>query len=285
MGFAIGGMLIAIMGLLDDVRGLKPIVKLLIQIIAASIVFAFGARIEEFKIPFVNSGELINIGWMSYPLTVAWIVGITNAINLIDGLDGLAAGISAISATSMLFVFLMSPLSVEAIVITIALVGALLGFLPFNFNPAKTFMGDVGSNFLGFTLSTVAMIGFAKGYTVMAVVTPIIILGIPIFDTLLAIIRRTLKRKSIMEADRGHLHHKLIDRGLSHKQVVLFLYILTSILGMIAVLITGSDIFKVIFLLIAIVVFVFTGFISSIKPESNESLLPAEDEKKSDKKS
>lgn len=149
IGFAIGGMMIAIMGLLDDVRGIKPIIKLLIQIAAASVIFAFGARIEEFKIPFINSGELINLGILSYPITVLWIVGITNAINLIDGLDGLAAGISAISATSMLFVFLMSPLSVEAIIITIALVGAILGFLPFNFNPAKTFMGDVRLEFSG----------------------------------------------------------------------------------------------------------------------------------------
>lgn len=123
-----------------------------------------------------------------------------------------------------------------------------------------------GSNFLGFTLATVSLLGFAKGYTIMAIVTPIIILGIPIFDTAAAIIRRTLKRKSIMEADRGHLHHKLIDKGLSQKQVVLFLYIITTVLGMVAVLVTGADIWKILFLLLAIVVFVFTGFINSIRP-------------------
>ena len=225
LGLFLGIVVISVTCFVDDTKGIKPYVKLLGQTIAAIIVVLFGIRIENLNIPFISQIGLSQS--FSNILTVIWIIGITNAINLIDGLDGLSSGISMISCISLLIIFALNGSPFIAIILITALAGALVGFLPFNFNPAKTFIGDTGSNFLGFTLAIISILGIAKTYTAMVIVLPIIVLGLPIFDTLWAIIRRVVKAKSlkaIFKADKGHLHHKIVAKGFSQKQAVLILY-------------------------------------------------------------
>ena len=256
-GFFIGLAIIASVGFLDDVYQLKAWQKLIAQMIAAIVVIASGLRICYINIPFLTLYGLNDI--LSIIITFGWIIGVTNALNLIDRLDGLATGVSAISTLSLSVIFILNGSGELPLLLTIALLGGLIGFLPYNFNPAKTFMGDVGSNSLGFILATVSMIGMAKTYTFMAIILPVVILGLPIFDTLFAIFRRILHHKSIMEADRGHLHHRLIDAGLTQKQAVLVLYAVTAILGILAVVILESSIWKVIMLVAILAVLSVLG--------------------------
>lgn len=256
-GFFIGLAIIASVGFLDDVYQLKAWQKLIAQMIAAIVVIVSGLRICYINIPFLTLYGLNDI--LSIIITFGWIIGVTNALNLIDGLDGLATGVSAISTLSLSVIFILNGSGELPLLLTIALLGGLIGFLPYNFNPAKTFMGDVGSNSLGFILATVSMIGMAKTYTFMAIILPVVILGLPIFDTLFAIFRRILHHKSIMEADRGHLHHRLIDAGLTQKQAVLVLYAVTAILGILAVVILESSIWKVIMLVAILAVLSVLG--------------------------
>lgn len=248
IGFYIGAIIIVVVGFLDDIRvskkGLNPWTKLMGQVLAALCVILSGLRIGYINIPFFNIYGLNEI--LSIVVTLGWIVGVTNAINLIDGLDGLASGVSAIGVVSLLVIFILNGSAAIPLVLAAALLGSLLGFLPYNFNPAKTFMGDVGSNFLGYTLATVSMLGMAKTYTVMAIILPIIVLALPVFDTLFAIARRVLSGKSIMEADRGHLHHRLIDLGLSQRQAVLVMYCVAAIFGIFAIVLMRSALWKVI---------------------------------------
>ena len=246
-GVFIGLAVVAVIGFLDDVYHIKPWQKLLGQVLAAVLVIVSGLRICYINIPFLALYGLNDI--LSVIVTFFWIIGVTNALNLIDGLDGLASGVSAISALSLTVVFILNGAGELPILLTIALLGGLMGFLPFNFNPAKTFMGDMGSNFLGFMLATVSMIGMAKTYALMTIIVPVVILGLPIFDTLFAMARRILRHQSIMQADRGHIHHKLIDAGLSQKQAVLVLYGVTALLGILAVIILESDVWKILILL------------------------------------
>ena len=247
-GFYLGAIVIAIVGLLDDInvsqKGLKPIVKLAGQILAAICVVASGARIMYINIPFLEMYGLNDV--LSIIITIGWVVGVTNAINLLDGLDGLAGGVSAIAVLSLTIIFVLNGTAAIPLIMVAALLGGLLGFLPYNFNPAKTFMGDVGANFLGYTLAAVSMLGMAKTYTFMAIILPVIVLALPIFDTLFAIIRRLIHGKSIMEADRGHLHHRLIDLGLSQRQAVLVLYAIAAIFGVFAIVLMESSIWKAI---------------------------------------
>ncbi len=245
-GFFIGLAIVASVGFLDDVYQLKAWQKLIAQIIAAIVVITSGLRICYVNIPFLALYGLNDV--LSIIITFGWIIGVTNALNLIDGLDGLATGVSAISTLALTVIFILNGAGELPIIMTVALLGGLIGFLPYNFNPAKTFMGDVGSNSLGFILATVSMIGMAKTYTFMAIILPVVVLGLPIFDTLFAIFRRVLHHKSIMEADRGHLHHKLIDAGLSQRQAVLTLYAVTAVLGILAVVILESNVWKVVIL-------------------------------------
>ena len=205
----LGGIVISIFCVFDDIVTIKPLMKLLGQVIAASIVVAFGVRIDEITPAFLATNELKEV--FSIILTIGWIVGVTNAINLIDGLDGLSAGISVISAVSLLIIFVLNGSPLISILLITALAGALVGFLPFNFAPAKTFIGDTGSNFLGFSLSIISILGVAKTYTAAVIVLPLLALGLPIFDTMWAIIRRLIKGKSIkaiFKADKGHLLQK-----------------------------------------------------------------------------
>ena len=246
-GVFLGMAVVAVIGFLDDVYHIKPWQKLLGQVLAAILVIVSGLRICYINIPFLALYGLNDI--LSIVVTFFWIIGVTNALNLIDGLDGLASGVSAISLLSLVVVFILNGAGEIPILLAVALLGGLMGFYPFNFNPAKTFMGDMGSNFLGFMLATVSMLGMAKTYALMTIIVPVVILGLPIFDTLFAMGRRILKHQSIMQADRGHIHHKLIDAGLSQKQAVLVLYGVTAFLGILAVIILESDVLKILILL------------------------------------
>ena len=261
IGFLIGGLIIGVVCFIDDLKDLPPLVKLAAQVIAAIIVVSFGLRIENVNIPFFSYVGLPNA--FSIILTIGWIIGVTNAINLIDGLDGLSSGIALISCVSMLIIFALNGSPIIAILLITALAGSLSGFLPFNFNPAKTFMGDAGSNFLGYSLSVISIFGVAKTYTLIVIVAPLIILGLPVLDTLVAIFRRIIKGKSlkaIMQADKGHLHHKLLKKGFTQKEAVLIMYAITAALGIFAIILLDSGIWKALSFLILVVVIIAIGF-------------------------
>jgi len=271
-GFLAGLVVLTIFCFFDDIKGIHPITKLTGQLIAASIVVASGIRIYNFNLPFLDGNIMLN-NVFSIILTIGWIVGITNAINLIDGLDGLSTGISIISCISLLIIFALNGSPLIAIIMITALAGALTGFLPFNFNPAKTFIGDIGSNFIGYTLSIVSILGIAKTATAFVVVLPIIVLGLPIFDTLSAIVRRLIKGKSIkavFQADKGHLHHKLIEKGLSQKEAVLSLYGISVACGMFAVILFESDIWKAISFALMVIAVVAIGYKEFFKMKEGE---------------
>ncbi len=232
VGLLLGALMITIMGMMDDIYNLKAWVKLAVQVAAALVVTFCGVVID--KIAWFNT--FIYFGDWAIPITVLWIVAITNTINLIDGLDGLACGITAISSISLLVVSALTVQNPTVIVIAAILAGSCLGFLPYNLNPAKIFMGDVGAMFLGFVLSVISIQGFFKVNAVVAFIVPFLVLGLPILDTLFAIIRRLLKGQHPFHADRKHFHHRLIDMGLNQKQAVMLLYAISSLLGIAAIL-------------------------------------------------
>lgn len=239
IGYAIGAAVIAAMGFIDDLRTLRASYKFMFQLVAGAIIYVFGISIVGVKIPFIYP-NFIDFGIFAFPITLIWVLGVTNAVNLIDGLDGLAAGIANIAAISLLVIFIITGAPIEVILLTLALIGATLGFLPYNFNPAKTFMGDTGSNFLGFTLSTISIIGMAKGYTLIAIVAPIIVLGVPVFDMIFVICRRLMKHQKITSPDKRHVHHRLLKLGFSQRQAVLILYTLTCVFGIVAITIVSG---------------------------------------------
>jgi UDP-GlcNAc:undecaprenyl-phosphate GlcNAc-1-phosphate transferase len=241
-----GAIVLAIFCIFDDIKGINPFVKLLGQTLAALIVTFAGIRIDKIIFSsFLNT--LITEEIVSITITVIWIVGITNAINLIDGLDGLSSGISLISCISLLMIFALNDSPIISIILVTALGGAILGFLPFNFSPAKTFLGDTGSNFLGYTLSIIAILGVAKTYTAIVLIAPLIVFALPLLDTGLAIFRRLIKTKSvkgIFKADKEHLHHKIMRKGYSQKQAVLILYAFSATFGMFAIILLESGFWK-----------------------------------------
>ncbi len=245
MGILIGSLIMVTVGVIDDMRDLNAKVKLLFQIIAAGIVVYCGIDMEYIANPFAKwfGTPYINLEFWSVPITVIWIIGVTNAVNLIDGLDGLAVGVSSIASVALLSLTLVSR-NLNIAIITAALAGAGFGFLPYNFNPAKIFMGDTGSTFLGFVLACVSVQGIMKTYALISFAVPVLILGLPIFDTIFAILRRLLTGRSIMSPDRGHLHHRLLDMGFSQRQTVTILYTLTSILCLTALVISIKDAFR-----------------------------------------
>ena len=240
-GILIGAVIIVATGAVDDIVSLKYWIKLIAQIAAAIIAVAHGVTIEGLMNPNVfAANETLVIGILSIPVTIIWIVGVTNAVNLIDGLDGLACGVSTISCVTMLVTALLVAEGNVAVILA-CLMGGCIGFLPYNFNPAKIFMGDTGALLLGYVLATVSILGLFKFYAVMTFIVPILALALPLFDTAFAIIRRLLKGQNPMTPDRGHLHHRLIDHGLSQKQAVAVLYSLSAMLGLTAVVIcTGG---------------------------------------------
>lgn len=273
IGLFLGIIVITIVGIIDDTKTLKPIPKLLGQIIAAVIVVAFGTKIEHITIPFLYKVGLSEA--FSVVLTILWIVGITNAINLIDGLDGLSSGITLISCISLLIIFSLNESPLIAILLITALIGALVGFLPFNFAPAKTFIGDTGSNFLGFMLSVISILGIAKTYTIAVIVLPVIVLGLPIFDVIWAIVRRVIKGKSlkaVFKADKGHLHHKLVAKGFSQKQAVLILYGISAAFGMFAVILFDSGILKALSFLLMVIAAIAIGYKNLFNTKREEEL-------------
>lgn len=266
-GILLGALIIVTTGVIDDKYGLNAKVKLLMQIVAAGVVVAFGVNMSYIENPI--SGEYITLGWLSIPITLIWIVGITNAVNLTDGLDGLAAGISTIASVSFL-VLIMFTDNLNLAIMTAALAGAGFGFLPYNFNPAKIFMGDTGSMFLGYILACISIQGLMKTYTVISFAVPILLLGLPIFDTLFAIIRRILTGRSIMSPDRGHLHHRLLDMGFSQRQTVAILYTLTAILCLTGLVIFLQDALRGIILVMAVVFIIMVCFAVMDGPKETE---------------
>lgn len=250
-GILLGAIVVVMLGAVDDIIPLPAWLKLIVQIGAALIAVAFGVRIELLSNPNIwSSADFLKLGIWSVPVTVIWIVGITNSVNLIDGLDGLAVGVSAIASMAMLVVSLVLG-QINTALILAALVGACIGFMPYNLNPAKIFMGDTGALLLGYVMATVSITGLLKFYAIISFTVPLLALGLPIFDTLFAIIRRLLKGQNPMSPDRGHFHHRLIDMGLSQKQAVAVLYAISAVLGLAAVLITTSGAMKAIILVIA----------------------------------
>ncbi len=272
IGFVLGTLVLSSFCFFDDIKGIHPLTKLTGQTIAAIIVIICGVRIDNLTIPFFEGNIMLN-NIFSTLLTLVWIIGITNAINLIDGLDGLSSGIAIISCVFLLIIFALNESPLIAIIMITALAGALAGFLPFNFNPAKTFIGDIGSNFIGFTLAVVSILGVAKTATAFVVVLPIIVLGFPILDTLTAIVRRLVKGKSlkaVLQADKGHLHHKLIAKGFSQREAVFILYGVTLVCGMFALILFESGIWKALSFALMVIAVVCIGYKEFFKLKEEE---------------
>jgi UDP-GlcNAc:undecaprenyl-phosphate GlcNAc-1-phosphate transferase len=265
-GLVAGSLLVVGAGLVDDLKGLGAKSKLLLQTTAAVIAFAGGMRIEGIDLPGIGA---LNLGWFALPATVLWIVGIVNAMNLIDGLDGLAAGVAFFACLTNFAIASITG-NVFILLVSASLGGAVVGFLFYNFNPAKIFMGDSGSMFLGFVLASASLLGAGtqKSPTLIAIVVPILALGLPILDMLMTIARRFLERRSIFSADRGHFHHRLLDSGLTHRRSVLSLYLVTIAFTIVALIAyvgrswqVGFALFALTAVLIAVVRFV--GYFSS----------------------
>ena len=272
----LGAVIIVILGVVDDITPLPAMFKFVVQIVAAAIPAMNGVVIQAISNPNVFSDNLYWVlGWLSIPVTVIWIVAITNSVNLIDGLDGLANGVSAISATTVLVIAIMGG-QFQVAVVMAALVGACVGFMPYNMNPAKMFMGDTGATFLGYILATMSIEGLFKFYAIISFAVPFLILGLPIFDTAFAFIRRIAHGQSPMHADRSHIHHRLIDMGLNQKQAVATLYVISAILGLSAVVLTtsGEGRAMLFFLVLCIVAVVAARvvFPKEVKEELHEEL-------------
>ncbi|MBS4195722.1 glycosyltransferase family 4 protein [Lederbergia citri] len=234
---ALGGIVIVITGLLDDKYSLKPQYKLIGQIFAACLVVFWGFNIEYINLPFWM--DKISLGVFGYVIAIFWIVGITNAINLIDGLDGLATGVSLIA---LMTICILSMTSGQYLItaLTLILIGSSLGFLIFNFHPAKIFLGDTGALFLGYSISTISILGLYKSITFFSLFLPIIILAFPLLDTIFAIIRRLYKGKKIFSPDKSHLHHRLMEIGLSHRATVIVIYVIATFSGLSAIIFSHS---------------------------------------------
>lgn len=251
-GMLLGAVIIVILGIFDDIYALPALPKLLVQIVAATVAVLSGNHIDIISNPNIfSSVPYWELGWLRVPVTIIWIVAVTNAVNLIDGLDGLACGVSTISSMTML-VIALSVAEPNVALIAAALAGGCIGFLPYNLNPAKIFMGDTGSTFLGYVLGVVSIQGLFKYYTLISFVVPFLMLGLPIFDTCFAFIRRIAHGQSPMHADRSHIHHRLIDMGLSQKQAVAVLYVVSTILGLCAVVLTTISALRAMLLLFAL---------------------------------
>lgn len=235
----VGATIIVLTGIVDDMFDMNAKLKLLMQIIAASVAIYGGVKIHFITNPLSETGISL-LRNLTIPITLFWIVGITNTINLIDGLDGLASGVASIAATTLLFTAALK--GYDFIVMQCAIIaGASLGFLPFNFNPAKIFMGDTGALLLGYMLAVTSVLGMVKSVAAVALVVPVFALGIPIFDTTFAIIRRYINKKPIMEADKDHLHHKLMKKGLNQRQTVLVMYFISTVLGLAAIIVADAE--------------------------------------------
>lgn len=280
-GIAIGSLMIVILGIVDDIHALPAIPKFLVQLLAAGVAAYFGCRISRISNPIITSDAtyLELPTWLSFGVSVIWIVAITNAVNFIDGLDGLASGISAISAGSLMVIAALTG-NIAVAIIMAALMGGCLGFLPYNFNPAKIFMGDTGATFLGFMLATMSVQGMFKLYAFVSFAVPILILGVPIFDICFAFLRRVAKGQNPMTADRGHIHHRLIDLGFTQRQAVAIAYMMTAILGLTAIVLTLDGEMQALLLIAA---FILAGAVGIIIIMRNKFEEEPSQEKKDDK--
>ena len=266
----IGGGILVILGILDDIFRLPAFIKLVVQLCVAGIAVSFGILIEHITL----FGAHIEFGYFAIPITMLWIVGLSNAINLIDGLDGLSCGVSAITSISIFIVMLITG-DYTAALITAILTGSCFGFLPYNKNPAKIFMGDTGALFLGYTLSIISVQGLFKLHTMLSFLVPLSIFALPIIDTLVAIIRRVLHGQSPFHPDRGHFHHKLVDMGFTHKEAVKILYAICGLMGLVAATYTEAmfqesitRIWRTVILLIAALFILLLIFICMKKPST-----------------
>lgn len=239
-GLFLGSTIILVVGIWDDIRGMRPLVKFLWQITAAAVLPAFGFSMKLISLPFINKEvnfQTLGIGSIGLILMIFWVVGLVNTVNVSDGLDGLAAGICFIVALLLYWsANQIIQLTVAPGHLTLALAGALLGFLFFNFPPARVFMGDSGSMFLGYIIGGISIMGYLKTATILGLVFPLLVLGMPVTDLTFAIIRRKLRGQSMATADRGHLHHRLLDAGLSQRAAVLSMYGISACFGVAAVL-------------------------------------------------
>ena len=259
----LGAIVIYLVGLIDDLYDINPILKLLGQIAAASIVVMYGVTIDFITLPM---GPTLHFGWFSIPITIIWFVAIINAINLIDGLDGLAAGVSTIAYVTIAFIAILQG-NIFIIMICSVQIGALLGFLVFNFHPAKIFLGDNGALLLGFIIAFVSLLGF-KNITLISLFFPVVILAVPFIDTLFAMIRRVKKGQRIMQADKSHLHHRLLDLGYTHRQTVILIYAIAIMFSVVSVILYLSQPWGVFLMIILIILTIeliveFTGLIDN----------------------
>lgn len=242
--YIVGVVIITMIGLLDDKFSLHPLLKLIGQLVTAIIIIHAGVTIERITLPFIGIIDFSQL--VSVVITLIWIIGITNAINLIDGLDGLASGVSTIA---LLSIFTMSIMDERFFVasLCISLIGSSCGFLFHNFYPAKIYMGDTGSLFLGFSISFISILGLFKKITIFSFIIPIIVLAVPIFDTLFAITRRLLNGEKIMKPDKKHIHHQLLAAGFSHRTTVLIIYGMSAVFGLLAIIFSSASISQLLF--------------------------------------
>ena len=258
-GMLLGGLLIVLLGIADDVKGVSPGLKLAGQIAASLVAVYFGLTVRSLTNPF-GASDMIALGILAIPITVLWLISVTNAVNLIDGLDGLAGGITIIALLTIaasVWIEVSKTGSAaagqtEAVALALILAAAVLGFLPFNFHPARIFLGDTGSMFLGFNLAALSVMGLAKGPTFISVIIPVVILGIPLLDTTFAVVRRFLGNRPIMQPDKEHLHHRLMEIGLNHRQTVLCIYAISLVLGFSAIIMTLMSPKHAVILLVAL---------------------------------
>lgn len=260
LGIFIGSTIVMAVGMLDDKYQLSPKWKLLGQLIATAIVvIPFGLKIGVVNLPYSGSIDFSSgwLFWLAIPITMFWIVGVTNAVNLIDGLDGLSAGVSAIAAGTMgVMALLMGDYKVATY--CFVLLGAILGFLYFNFHPARLFMGDTGSLFLGFNLAALSIMGFKEALFISFII-PIVVLGVPLWDTFFAIVRRIVNKKPISSPDKGHLHHCLLNMGLSHRATVLTIYSISIFFGTMAILLTKTTKWTTIIVMVVLLIAIHLG--------------------------
>jgi UDP-GlcNAc:undecaprenyl-phosphate GlcNAc-1-phosphate transferase len=244
VGLALGATLILLLGVADDIRGISPRVKMAGQIVAALSVVPFGVKVDFITNPFITNplnNDLIGLGLFAVPITVFWLVAVTNAVNLIDGLDGLAGGVSCIASLTMAAVAFTQLKAfgigsqTDVIALSLILAASVFGFMRYNFHPASIFLGDSGSMLLGFSLGVISIMGLTKSATAISVIIPMVVMGIPLLDTFFAIVRRFHENRPIFQPDREHLHHQLLARGFSHRQSVLMIYGVSIIMGASAV--------------------------------------------------
>ena len=261
--YIIGATVIAITGIMDDKFTLPPMIKLLGQTLAAIFLIWSGILIERITLPFIGIIELNLV--ISVMVTLVWIIGITNAINLIDGLDGLASGVSTIALTSIFFMAIIDHQYFVA-GLCVILIGSNIGFLFHNFYPAKIYMGDTGSLFLGYSIAVISILGLFKKITLFSFVIPIIALAVPIFDTLFAILRRLLNGEKIMKPDKKHIHHQLLEAGFSHRKTVLIIYCISAVFGALAVIFSKAplDILFLITVIWVLLIYILAEFVGLV---------------------